>query len=392
MATPILEQVHQVVAQTRTTGPYQEKQQAHVTVKIVLQEAQVPEAVVATMELGPQTLTRIVKKTISIMDLHHLATMMANTRLPLPLPLPLLRFLSTLLPTAIPSRMVSPTALLRRDQMLLMGITRLMIPIKAIQDNRNLNPLLHLLLLLLLLLQTRMEATGRQIKMELASREKIAMRMLLMDLMLTLLAIMLLQPLLQILAAQWTALSISTIQHAPTRTSYLLDLQHPNLQHPNLQHLNRRHPNQHRSLNRLNLQQLNQNHSLQRLKYQRQHRIPPLLKAPLPALLLLLLEIILPVVLKAVYQTALTLISLQRAMAAVERRAQTLTRTLAVALLSLLCLRRLLRQHPPLFQIIAPATKTHLVTMEMTARLIQDLAVCLQTLRRRIVLMCLLPM
>lgn len=53
MATPILEQVNQVVAQARTMGPYQEKQQAQVTVKIVLQEAQVPEAVVATMELGP---------------------------------------------------------------------------------------------------------------------------------------------------------------------------------------------------------------------------------------------------------------------------------------------------------------------------------------------------
>jgi len=358
-----------VVHQAKTMALYQETQQVQVTVKIVLQEAQVPEAVVAMMELSPQTPMRIAKKIISIMDLHHLATTMANTRLPLPL------LLSTLLPTAIPSQMVSPTALLRRDQMLPMGTVRLMIPIKAIQDNHQLNPLplphLHL--------QTRMEATGRQIKMELADRDKIAMRTLLTDLMLARLETMLLQPLLQILAAQWTALPISTIQHASTRISYLLDLQHLNRQHLNRQHLNRQHLNR----QHLNRQHLNRHHSLQR-----QRRILTLLPAPL----LLLREITLPVVLETAYQTALPLTNLQRAMAAVEMRAQTLTRTLAVALLSLPHPSCLLRQHPPLFQIIGLKTETHLAMMEVTAGMTQDLAVCLQTLRRRIVLMCFLPM
>lgn len=340
MATSMPEQVHQVVPQARTMGPYQEIQQAQVTVKVVLQEAQVLEEEVAMMELSPQIPTRIVKKIIPIMDLHSLATMMAN--ISLPRLLPLLR----LLPTAIPSRMVRPTALLRQDQMLPMGTVRLIIPIKAIQDNHSLNPLL----LLHQLPQALMEAMERQIKMELAARERIAMRTLLQGLMLTLLETMLLQPLLQILAAQWTALSILTIQYAPTRISYLLDLQH---------------------------------HSLQHLNRQRQRRILPLLKVPLP-----------PVVLKPAYQTALPLTNLQMAMAtmvAMEMRARIPTRTLAVALLSLPHPSLLLSQHPLLFQTIAPGTKTHLVTMEVTAGLIQDLEVCLQTLRRRIVLMCLLP-
>src|SRR6478609_8084649 len=51
MATSMPEQVHQVVPQARTMGPYQEIQQAQVTVKVVLQEAQVLEEVVAMMEL-----------------------------------------------------------------------------------------------------------------------------------------------------------------------------------------------------------------------------------------------------------------------------------------------------------------------------------------------------
>jgi hypothetical protein len=230
--------------------------------------------------------------------------------------------------------------------MLPVGTVRLIIPIKAIQDNHSLNPLL----LLHHLPQALMEAMERQIKMELAARERIAMRTLLQGLMLTLLETMLLQPLLQILAAQWTALSILTIQYAPTRISYLLDLQH---------------------------------HSLQHLNRQRQRRILPPLKVPLP-----------PVVLKPAYQTALPLTNLQMAMAtmvAMEMRARIPTRPLAVSLLSLPHPSLLLSQHPLLFQTIAPGTKTHLVTMEVTAGLIQDLEVCLQTLRRRIVLMCLLP-
>jgi hypothetical protein len=322
-------------------APHRETQQAQETVKAVLQEVQVPEEVVAMVELNRQTPTRIVKKTIPITGLHNLATMMANTRLPR------LRFLPTLLPTAITRQMASPTALLRQDQMLLLVTVRLTIPIRAIQDNHSHNPLL--------LLQTRMEVTGRQIKMELADRERIAMR--------TLLETMLLQPL-QILAVQLTALSILTIQHAPTRINFLLGLQHPNRKRLSLLHLN----------------------------YQRQRRILPLLKDTLPALLLLLLEINLLVVLKTASQTALHPVSLQMAVGVVEMRAQTPTQMLAVALLSLPRLSRPLRQHPPLFQIVARGMRTQIVTMEVTADLIQDLEVYLRTVRRSIALVRLLPM